>query len=113
MEGVTFGVDYAMEALKRAGVEPTRISLVGGGANSDAWAQLCADVLGLPIARPDVTEAAALGAALQARWAVDGTAPPTEHPSQANWHGRPSDELEAARASTAELRRLAASGALD
>jgi sugar (pentulose or hexulose) kinase len=34
---------------------------------------LCADVFGLPVVRPPQTEAGALGAARQARWAVDGT----------------------------------------
>jgi D-xylulose kinase len=107
VEGVTFGVDYAMEAIKRAGVEPRRVSLVGGGANSDAWAQLCADVLGLPVARPTVTEAAASGAALQARWAVDGAAPPTFHPADATWEPRSSAALEDARQRNGELRHLA------
>ncbi len=106
VEGVTFGVDYAMAALKRAGVEPKRVSLVGGGANSDAWAQLCADVLGLPIARPGVSEAAASGAALQARWVVDGVAPPTSHRADAAWEPSPSSALEDARQRNAELRHL-------
>jgi xylulokinase len=112
VEGVTFGVDYAMDALKRAGVEPRRVSLVGGGANSDAWAQLCADILGLPIARPDVSEAAASGAALQARWVVDGAAPPTSHPADATWEPHPSVALEDARRRNAELRHLAVGGVL-
>jgi sugar (pentulose or hexulose) kinase len=53
-------------------VQATEITLVGGGAGSDAWAQLCADIFGLPVVRPPQTEAGALGAARQARWAVDG-----------------------------------------
>jgi sugar (pentulose or hexulose) kinase len=53
-------------------VRATEISLVGGGAGSDAWTQLCADVFALPVVRPPQTEAGALGAARQARWAVDG-----------------------------------------
>jgi D-xylulose kinase len=72
VEGVTFGLRYALGALQRSGVEPTEISLVGGGANSNGWAQLCADVFGLPVVRPPQTEVAALGAARQARWAVAG-----------------------------------------
>src|SRR3989475_1191036 len=43
-EGVTFGLAYAMEALRRTGVAPAEVTLIGGGAASDAWAQLCADV---------------------------------------------------------------------
>jgi xylulokinase len=72
VEGVTFGLSYALRALQRSGVQGTEITLVGGGAGSDAWAQLCADVFGLPVVRPPQTEAGALGAARQARWAVDG-----------------------------------------
>jgi xylulokinase len=72
VEGVTFGLSYALRALQRSGVQATEITLVGGGAGSDAWAQLCADVFGLPVVRPPQTEAGALGAARQARWAIDG-----------------------------------------
>jgi D-xylulose kinase len=74
VEGVTFGLSYALRALERSGVRGSEITLVGGGAASDTWAQLCADVFGLPVVRPPQTEAAALGAARQARWAVDGVA---------------------------------------
>jgi xylulokinase len=72
VEGVTFGLSYALRALQRSGVHATEITLVGGGAGSDTWAQLCADVFALPVVRPPQTEAGALGAARQARWAVDG-----------------------------------------
>jgi xylulokinase len=74
MEGVTFGLSYALRALQRSGVRATEVSLVGGGASSDGWTQLCADVFALPVVRPPQTEAGALGAARQARWAVDGVA---------------------------------------
>jgi xylulokinase len=72
VEGVTFGLDYALGALRRAGVEPREVTLVGGGAASDAWAQLCADVFGMPVCRDPAPEAAALGAARQVRHVVDG-----------------------------------------
>jgi len=72
VEGVTFGLRYALETLRRAGAAPSEITLVGGGAGSDVWAQLCADVLELPVARPQLVEAAAAGAARQAQWAIDG-----------------------------------------
>src|SRR5207302_1688055 len=52
VEGVTFGLRYAMDALRRAGVAPTEVTLIGGGAASDAWAQLCADVFEFPVGRP-------------------------------------------------------------
>ena len=107
LEGVTFGLGYGLDVLRRTGVEPSAITLVGGGAASDAWAQLCADVFDLPVLRPSVSEAAALGAALQARQVVDGVGPPGA-PVDATWEPRPSDGLRAARERTDALRRLAA-----
>ena len=107
LEGVTFGLAYGLDALRRTGVEPSAITLVGGGAASDAWGQLCADVFELPVQRPAVSESAALGAALQARWVVDGLDPPAV-PVDAIWEPRPSDRLRAARERTTMLRQLAA-----
>jgi xylulokinase len=37
---------------------------IGGGARSELWLQLKADILGVPVVTPAVTEAACLGAAL-------------------------------------------------
>jgi xylulokinase len=107
LEGVTFGLAYGLDALRRTGVEPATITLVGGGAASDGWAQLCADVFELPVQRPAVSEAAALGAALQARWVVDGIPAPAA-PVDATWEPRPTDALRAPRERTATLRQLAA-----
>ena len=70
VEGVTFGLRYALRALERSGVTPEEVTLIGGGAGSEAWGQICADVFELPVARPEVDEAAAMGAALQARAAA-------------------------------------------
>lgn len=112
-EGVTFGLRYGIEALRRAGVEPGEITLVGGGARSDAWAQLCADVLGTPVTRAPVVEAAALGAALQARWVLDDH--PPGRPSTAAtdlFLPAPSDPLVDAAARQDTLRQLAMGGAL-
>lgn len=111
-EGVTFGVAYAIEALARAGVATKRVSVVGGGAASDAWCQLCADVLGVPVDRPAVTEAAATGAALQARWVIDGVRPPAELEVEARWEPQADERLAAAADRAAGLRRAAVSGVL-
>src|SRR5207247_10328142 len=74
-EGVTFGLAYGLDALRRAGVVPAEVTLIGGGSASDAWAQLCADIFGLPVVRPTIVEAAASGAARQAQWAVEAKRP--------------------------------------
>ena len=44
----------------------TELRVAGGGAQSDAAMQITADVFGLPAARPHVTEASGLGAAIDA-----------------------------------------------
>jgi D-xylulose kinase len=77
VEGVTFGLRYALRALERSGIRPQEVTLVGGGAGSEAWGQICADVFELPVMRPEVEEAAAAGAALQAR-AAAGHRPVTD-----------------------------------
>jgi xylulokinase len=107
-EGVTFGLEYALGALRRTGVVAHQTTLVGGGAASDAWAQLCADVFGVPVVRPPQTEAAALGAARQARWVVDGHAPAPD-PGTAGRHFEPaaSPALQAAQARADHLREIA------
>jgi xylulokinase len=70
VEGVTFGLRYALRALERSGITPEEVTLVGGGAGSEAWGQICANIFELPVVRPEVDEAAATGAALQARAAT-------------------------------------------
>ena len=107
VEGVTFGLVYAIGALRRAGVAPTEITLVGGGAQSDGWAQLCADAFGVPVTRAAETEAAAFGAARQARWAVDGIAVEPGKVGNRTFEPRPSAELASASDRADHLRRVA------
>ncbi|MGE3911890.1 MAG: xylulokinase [Chloroflexota bacterium] len=107
LEGVTFGLGYGLDALLRTGVQPSGITLVGGGSASNGWAQLVADVFELPVQRPAIGEAAAFGAAMQARRVVDGADFPVPA-ADATWQPRPSEALQAARARTAELRQIAA-----
>ncbi len=68
MEGATLGLRYGLDVMLRNGIRPTDIRLVGGGAQSPVWRQLVADLFNLPVVSPVSTEAAALGAALQALW---------------------------------------------
>jgi D-xylulose kinase len=105
VEGVTFGLAYALEALVRAGVaRPAEISLVGGGASSDAWAQLCADIFELPVVRPAIVEAAASGAARQAQWAVEGRRPDLTVAASRHFEPRSRPELREAAQRMAALR---------
>ncbi|MGW8143378.1 MAG: FGGY-family carbohydrate kinase, partial [Anaerolineales bacterium] len=64
MEGVVFSLYDAYQAMIAAGVEPERIILSGGGAQSNLWNQIVADVFGMPVHRLQVGEQSALGAAL-------------------------------------------------
>ena len=106
VEGVTFGLAYTLDALRRAGVAGTEITLVGGGSASDAWAQLCADVFAMPVARPALVEAAASGAARQAQWAVEGHRPDAARVRSDRFEPRHRPELREAAERMASLRDL-------
>ncbi len=66
LEGLTFELRANLDLLAGAGVEIGTLRAIGGGARSPLWLQLKADITGIPVAVPRVTEAAALGAALLA-----------------------------------------------
>ncbi len=71
MEGVTLGLAYGLERLRALGIAPTEIRLTGGGSQSAAWRQLCADIFATPVVTLQSAEGAALGAAIQALAAVE------------------------------------------
>jgi xylulokinase len=112
VEGVTFGLAYALDALRRTGVACTEVALVGGGSTSDAWAQLCADVFAVPVSRPAITEAAATGAARQAQWAVEGSRPDAPPVPAQRFEPRPRPRLREAAARAAALRDVAGAARL-
>jgi xylulokinase len=80
MEGVGYETHSCLEGLRALGFAPGEVVMMGGGARSDLWLRIKADVLGLPVVRPRYTETASIGAALLAAKAVgliddlDGTA---------------------------------------
>lgn len=64
IEGVAFAFADALDAMREAGSRPARLLAIGGGARSQAWLQLLADVLATPIDKPASAEVGpALGAA--------------------------------------------------
>ncbi|HME85113.1 MAG TPA: FGGY-family carbohydrate kinase, partial [Roseiarcus sp.] len=63
MEGVAFSFADGVDVLDAAGARPVRPLLVGGGARSEFWGQMIADVTGLTI---DLAQGAEAGAALGA-----------------------------------------------
>lgn len=66
LEGLTFELRANFDLLRAGGVPIAELRAIGGGARSALWVQLKADVLGVPVAVPRVTDAACWGAALLA-----------------------------------------------
>jgi len=72
VEGITLGLGYGLSRFRELGVTPSEIRLTGGGSNSHAWRQICADVFGVPVVCLRSGEGAGLGAAIQAGWSWHG-----------------------------------------
>ena len=70
LEGTTYGLRYGLDLLRANGVQSQTIRLVGGGSKSRLWRQLVADIMNTPVICTEQSEAAALGAAIQAAWCV-------------------------------------------
>jgi xylulokinase len=70
LEGVAFEIKLNLEILKQSGNEVKELRVIGGGARSRIHIQLKADVTGMPITIPDVTEAGCMGAAMLAKAAL-------------------------------------------
>lgn len=70
VEGTSFGLRYGLDLLRASGIECRSIRLIGGGANSPIWRQIVADIMATPLVCPRHSEAAALGAAIQAAWSL-------------------------------------------
>jgi xylulokinase len=70
IEGTSLNLEWGLKRLARMGVDIEELRLVGGAAHNDLWQQILADVCGVTVRRLEETESAALGAALQAAWAV-------------------------------------------
>jgi xylulokinase len=66
MEGIALELRLAMEALRTAGSPIVRCTVAGGGARSNWWMQLKADLLGIPVGVPRHAEPGTFGAALLA-----------------------------------------------
>jgi xylulokinase len=66
LEGLTFELRVNLDLLKEGQVTIDELRAIGGGARSDLWLQLKADITGIPVVVPRITEAACWGAALLA-----------------------------------------------
>jgi glycerol kinase len=71
LEGIAFQVADVLDVMQRdAGIEIRELRVDGGAATNDLLMQFQADLLGVPVVRPRVTETTALGAAYLAGLAV-------------------------------------------
>jgi xylulokinase len=66
LEGLTYELRLNLDLLKAGGVQVDVLRAIGGGAKSKLWLQLKADITGIPVVTPKITEAAGFGAALLA-----------------------------------------------
>ncbi|MCI8327544.1 MAG: glycerol kinase GlpK [Lachnospiraceae bacterium] len=71
LESMAFQVRDSFEVLeKKSGMKLTRLRADGGGARSDFMLQFQADILGVPVERPEITETTCLGGVYMAGLAV-------------------------------------------
>jgi xylulokinase len=66
LEGVTFGMRDALEIMKQMNIPITQVRASGGGARSNFWRHLQADVYNTPIVVTNAAEGPAYGVALLA-----------------------------------------------
>lgn len=66
LEGSAYAVRDITTQMQFAGIALHELRVMGGGAKSRLWNQIKADVTGLPVKVPEITETTALGAAFLA-----------------------------------------------
>lgn len=66
LEGITFAMRDCLEVMRGLGVQAEQIRLSGGGARSEYWRQLQADIYGQTVAQINAQEGPAFGVALLA-----------------------------------------------
>ncbi len=70
LEGTSLNLGAGLDRLRALGLLVDEVRLTGGAAQNALWRQILADVFDVPVRVLKETESAALGAALQAVWAV-------------------------------------------
>ena len=75
LEGITFEMRYNQEKLAESGVELGRLYACGGGARSQVWLQIKADILGCEILPVKAEETGAMGSGILGLAAVTGRDP--------------------------------------
>jgi xylulokinase len=78
LESAIFGMRIGLEGFNKLGFKAKEIRLTGGGSKSPLWQSIAANVMNLPVRVPASGEAAALGGAVQALWAMQGGKKPID-----------------------------------
>ncbi len=66
LEGVAFGLRDSFEVAKSLGIKIESTKICGGGAKSDIWVKIIANVLNINVEKIEIEEGPALGAAMLA-----------------------------------------------
>ena len=70
MESTSFYFIESLDQLRALGMDTSEFIATGGGARSDAWLQIKADIYGVPVVRAEFTECGLFGAAILAGVAI-------------------------------------------
>jgi len=68
LEALAFSLRENMEWMRQNGLAIETVRCIGGGAQNEFWLQMKANVIGMAVEKPVVTEASVLGAAMLAAW---------------------------------------------
>lgn len=91
LEAIAYMLRRDLEGLQQLGVGANEIYVLGGGAKSQLWSQIKADVCNLPVIMPRNREAAVMGAAMLA---AVGAGYFTDIPTAAQTMGHPGIRVE-------------------
>ena len=64
MEGVVYEMQVNMDCLKKSGIHFDMLHATGGGAKSEMWMQMKADILNIPITALETVDAGTVGSAM-------------------------------------------------
>lgn len=84
LEALAFSLRENMEWMRQNGLAIETVRCIGGGARNDFWLQMKADVIGMAVEKPEVTEASVLGAAMLAARGAGDFSSPAE--TSADWY---------------------------
>jgi len=66
LEGLTYELRVNLDTLRENGIPVQELRAIGGGARSLLWLHMKADITGIPVLQPRITDAACWGAAILA-----------------------------------------------